>query len=106
MAHSGTYRPYRPSNGTEGDIFMAEWCEKCALAGYEGEGCMIQLRALAFGTHAPEYPAEWNYTNAGTPQCTAFRAEPEAEPRCDKTPDMFEQLEEQPSQPGKPRNDT
>jgi len=37
MTDAGTCRPYRPSNGTEGDIFMAQWCERCALADYDGE---------------------------------------------------------------------
>ena len=92
MSHAGTYRPYRPSNGTEGDIFMAEWCEKCALANYDDpdRACMIQLRALAHGIDEPEYPGEWNYSNAGIPQCTAFTVKEPPEPRCEKTPDMFE----------------
>jgi hypothetical protein len=90
MTHSGTHRPYRPSNGTEGDIFMAEWCEKCAWADYEGDGCMIQLRALAYRIDEPEYPAEWNYTNGGIPQCAAFTTEVKPDTRCSETPDMFE----------------
>lgn len=86
--HAGTYRPYRPSNGTEGDIFMAEWCERCARN--EGDGCMIQLRALAHSIGDPEYPCEWNFTNGGVPQCSAFSVDQTAEARCDRTPDMFE----------------
>lgn len=91
MAHRGTLRPYRPSNGTEGDIFMAEWCERCALGCFDDpdRSCMINLRALAHGIDEPEYPAEWNYTNGGVPQCTAFTREPDVEPRCALTPDMF-----------------
>lgn len=88
-AHDSTFRPYRPSNGTEGDIFMAQWCERCALADYNGDGCMIQLRALAHSIGDPEYPAEWRLTNGGAPQCTAFDIDPPPEPRCDRTPDMF-----------------
>lgn len=97
MTHSGTLRPYRPSNGTEGDIFMAAWCEHCALADHEDGGCMIQLRALAHKIDEPEYPAEWNFTNGGAPQCTAFTTDPENEPRCPETIDMFEQIADQPT---------
>ncbi|NDV53859.1 hypothetical protein [Salipiger sp. PrR003] len=99
MTHSGTHRPYRPSNGTEGDTFMAGWCANCALADYEGDGCTIQLRALAHSIDEPEYPADWNHTNGGEPQCTAFRTEAESEPRCRETLDMFDRLEDQPAQP-------
>ncbi|MGC1494191.1 MAG: hypothetical protein WA790_00170 [Sulfitobacter sp.] len=96
MGHSGTLRPYRPSNGTEGDIFMAEWCERCALSNFDDPdtSCMINLRALAHSIGDPEYPAEWNYTNGGIPQCTAFTSETPCEPRCDKTLDMFAQEEQ------------
>jgi hypothetical protein len=90
LTHAGTHRPYRPSNGTEGDYFVAEWCSNCALADFDGEGCMINLRAYAFNINEPEYPAEWNYTNAGTPQCTAYVADTTAGPRCDMTIDMFD----------------
>lgn len=89
--HAGQHRPYRPSNGTEGDMFMAAWCERCAMMDHDDpeETCMIQLRALAHSIDDPEYPAEWQYTDGGVPQCTAFTAEAPAEPRCDKTIDMF-----------------
>ena len=89
MTDAGTCRPYRPSNGTESDIFMAQWCERCALADYDGDGCMIQLRALAHSIGDPEYPAEWSMTNGGAPQCTAFALEPPPQPRCARTADMF-----------------
>lgn len=89
MTHAGNLRPYRPSNGTEGDVFMAQWCERCAMADYDGGGCMIQLRAIAHGISEPEYPPEWNFTNGGAPQCTAFSLDSPPEPRCDQTTDMF-----------------
>lgn len=80
--------PYRPSNGTEGDMFMAQWCENCALSGYDGDGCMIQLRSLAHDIDEPEYPVEWIKTDEG-PKCTAFTGDQPQEPRCEKTVDMF-----------------
>ena len=84
-------RLYRPSNATEGDWFMSEYCAKCALANFDDEdrACTINLRALAHGINEPEYPAEWNYSNGGVPQCTAFATQVEAEGRCDRTIDMF-----------------
>ena len=93
MGHSGTLRLYRPSNGTEGDLFMAEWCGNCKRANFDDpdQACMIQLLALAHKIDDPNYPAEWNYTNGGIPQCTAFTTEAPAEPRCDQTLDMFDQ---------------
>lgn len=47
------WKPYRPSNGSEGDCFQAAWCERClrdkaARAGDYANGCDILLRALAF----------------------------------------------------------
>jgi hypothetical protein len=89
---AGTHRPYRPSNGTEGEFFMAEWCEQCALSDYDGYGCAIQLRSLSLSIDDPEYPVEWCLTNGGAPQCTAFSEELPPEPRCDKTFDMFADL--------------
>ena len=87
--HHHVDRPYQPSNGTEGAIFMAEWCENCAFGDYDGDGCMIQLRALAYGVGDPEYPREWVLTDGGSPKCTAFCGDQPPEPRCDKTIDMF-----------------
>lgn len=86
-------KPYRPSNGTEGDIFMGHWCEHCAFNALDEDGCDIQLTALAYGIDDPEYPGEWVY-RASVPVCTAFQHMADAdgsEPaiRCDKTPDMF-----------------
>lgn len=92
--HAGSHRPYRPANGTEGDIFQAAWCAKCARANYDDpdNACMIELRAMAHRIGDPEYPTEWQYSNGGVPQCIAFTAEDPPEPRCDKTLDMFDQI--------------
>lgn len=90
-------RPYRPSNGTEGEIFDAVYCENCArdrryretLDGRDG--CNILVHALAYDLNHPEYPKEWVYL-AGVPTCTAFAAE-ESDiplPRCPDTIDMFD----------------
>lgn len=73
-------RPYRPSNGTEGEIFMGKWCASCALDCYgkgylENEGepnCEILADALAGGN-----PREW-ISDARGPRCTAFRLDGDA----------------------------
>lgn len=94
MTDANQPRPYRPSNGTEGEIFMGAWCANCAHDSDDTEfGCMVQLRALAYSITDPEYPCEWQYNANGNPQCTAFtRAGSDGEgatPRCDQTPDLF-----------------
>lgn len=82
-------KPYRPSNGTEGDIFEGRYCARCRVGLRE---CDIVLRAHAFSIGAPEYPNEWRFNNIGVPMCTAFsdvEGEPTPPPRCPETLDMF-----------------
>lgn len=93
---------YRPSNGSEGEIFMQKHCDVCQKdRAYRedpdnGESCHIVVYAFAVDTDDEKYPAEWTYTAEGQPTCTAFEPEMEtpqadpAPPRCDKTLDMFE----------------
>ena len=66
---------YRPSNGTEGDIFESHFCERCTRDNLEpdgGGGCELILLAMCFYTDDPNYPQEWTYDDAGKPTCTAF----------------------------------
>lgn len=63
-------RPYRPSNGTEGEIFQCEFCYRCAKD-MPSRHCKIALRAFAFDIRDPQYPAEWIEDLEG-PRCTAF----------------------------------
>lgn len=96
---------YRPSNGTEGEMFYADWCGKCQGDAAHREdpesntGCDILLRSYAFDAHDPEYPEEWTYDDNGSPCCTAFVLEvtdgkaastPKPRPRCPNTIDMFD----------------
>lgn len=80
-------KPYRPSNGTEGMIFIEGWCGKCwhdrqMRANPEGcEGCEILARSFAYSIDDPEYPKEWRYDEIGLPMCAAFRREELGEPR-------------------------
>jgi hypothetical protein len=70
-------------------MFMGQWCENCALADYEGDGCMIQLRAMMHKIGDPEYPSEWVQSDDGGPKCTAFTEDAPQQARCDMTVDMF-----------------
>ena len=73
---------YRPSNGTEGDIFMQNWCCHCARDKVLSEGldfdecdgdqiCNIIANTMAFDIDDVAYPVEWVYKNK-QPVCSAF----------------------------------
>ena len=93
MVHT---KPFRPSNGTEGDIFHGQYCTYCRANAGE-DGCDIELRAMANDIDDPEYPKEWirEWRDAlnwwGAPLCTAYVSinDPERTPRCPNTLDMF-----------------
>ncbi|MDQ3288657.1 MAG: hypothetical protein M3Q42_10445 [Pseudomonadota bacterium] len=59
---------YRPSNGTEGDGFMAQWCDRCAKLA----DCEIVTATMAYDVEDDEYPGEWIEDEANGPRCTAF----------------------------------
>lgn len=63
---------YLPSNGTEGDIFMSMFCERCQRDNFEEEtgegGCDI----IAHSMCGPV--AEWIYRD-GKPYCIKFAPE-------------------------------
>ena len=76
-----TTEPYRPSNGTEGAIFMASFCNRCsrddAFQKGEGSSCPIVAATLTFNDDDPRYPPEWvrdieDGEWPGTARCTAF----------------------------------
>lgn len=60
---------YRPSNGTEGELFYEEFCAKCVRD--QNEDCPIYTATMVFGVDDPQYPKEWIEDEAG-PRCTAF----------------------------------
>lgn len=69
---TGNSAPWRPSNGTGGDIFYDEWCANCERERYpESKPCTILARAFAFGLDESGYPKEWVCDDDG-PRCTAF----------------------------------
>lgn len=68
-----TEERYRPSNGTDLDCFVGEWCELCRH--YQGNGaapCDVLGRVLFHDVEEPEYPSEWAYTERQERICTAF----------------------------------
>lgn len=76
------WEPYRPSNGTEGEIFMERWCFRCSRDaafrnGKPEYGCQILAATFVFDLDDPEYPKEWVRQSTddewpGTARCTAF----------------------------------
>lgn len=83
LAKSSSGKKYRPSNGTEGEIFFEGWCRQCQndKAMREGcdldecddnERCDIIAKTFAYDTEDAEYPIEWQYGKDGQPCCTAF----------------------------------
>ena len=68
---------YRPSNGSEGEMFMGRWCVKCSedeLNDETGEGgCKIIADAFCYSLTDENYPAEWQYGEDGQPLCSAFQ---------------------------------
>lgn len=65
-------KPYRPSNGTEGDMFFCKYCELCTK-NKDHEGCKIQLMTMAFDIDEPDYPKQWVHDKDGYAVCTAFQ---------------------------------
>ncbi|WP_278983242.1 hypothetical protein [Sphingobium yanoikuyae] len=71
---------YRPSNGTEGEIFMSQWCAKCTLdrgrrEGDAFDGCEIIDLTMAYDIDDPSYPDAWVRDDDGTPHCLKFAPE-------------------------------
>ena len=66
---------YQPSNGTEGMVFMAEFCDRCRRGGDRAKPCSILGRTMTYGIDDPKYPTEWRYVDELKPICTAFEDE-------------------------------
>ncbi len=66
-------KPFRPSNGTEGEVFEKYFCHKCSKEDEELEiWCDIHNRALFHDRKESQYPKEWIFDSEGWPICTAF----------------------------------
>jgi hypothetical protein len=64
---------YRPSNGTEGMMFMERWCDRCAKSKWTDNGadCQIIPNTMLMDSDDEGYPPEWTF-DEGQPCCTAF----------------------------------
>jgi hypothetical protein len=71
-------KKYRPANGSEGDFFMAAFCEQCKKYGYSDETpektCPILMASMAFEIEDAGYPSEWIRDDDGG-KCTSFEAD-------------------------------
>jgi hypothetical protein len=64
--------PYRPSNGTEGEMFMADWCDLCAKEAGPNR-CEILTATFCHQVNDPEYPRDkWVYGDDGRPTCRSY----------------------------------
>lgn len=107
MTHAITPKktePYRPSNGTEGEIFISYFCCRCERDKSlrddpeEGIGCHILANSFAYSINDPNYPKEWvrdedadiTMIGGNGARCTAFVEEGKDIPyRCASTGDLF-----------------
>ena len=72
-------KSYRPSNGTEGEMFMAQWCYRCI----KENGCTILTGAMV-----GKQPKQW--VRNPDPQCTSFQDHRRpTNYRCKQTADLF-----------------
>lgn len=58
-------KPYLPSNGTEGMMFMSQFCDKC----YKDKSCTIVVKSVC-----GYQPKQWIYVD-NKPTCTSFNPE-------------------------------
>lgn len=70
-----TGKPYRPSNGTEGDMFKERFCAQCKHDDEDnpGLGCEeIAMYTFILNLDDRDYPPEWVHDEEGRPTCTKF----------------------------------
>lgn len=69
-------KPYRPSNGDEGEWFMGLWCRDCHhdrnADKDNGKGCKLVVMMMAYNIGDKGYPEELQYGADGQPSCTKF----------------------------------
>lgn len=74
-----TGKPYRPSNGSEGECFIGKFCENCIHEKFihtqnmDDKKCNILTHSMCFGTDDAEYPKEWMYDENDRPTCTNYK---------------------------------
>jgi len=65
-------KPYRPSNGSEGEIFFSTYWAACTKS-KRSDPCEIEGAAMFYQIGDEDYPKQWIYGRDGQPKCTAFR---------------------------------
>jgi hypothetical protein len=71
-------RKFRPSNGTEGMIFVENFCDHCKHEKFchtnndNDKKCDILTNSMMHNVDEPEYPAELIYGDDGQPTCTKY----------------------------------
>ena len=66
---------YRPSNGTEGEMFMSQFCYNCVKYPINPNAkhqCKILCNMMVFNINEKEYPKQMIYDDSGKPTCTAY----------------------------------
>ena len=72
-------RKYQPSNGTEGMMFMENYCEQCLHEKWihtqndNDLKCEILSNTMIYTIKDKEYPSEWIYNENEKPTCTKFK---------------------------------
>lgn len=72
---STTTLPYRPSSGTEGELFQQDFCDRCAQCQPALPPCDILVRSLFLNITDSDYPREWVQDGEGSAWCTVFVAQ-------------------------------
>lgn len=69
-----TWRPYKPSNGTEQMQFQSAYCDNCHNDKdvEQGRGCDLLAAALYYDVKDDNYPREWIKNELGEAKCTKF----------------------------------
>lgn len=70
-------KPFRPSSGTEGDVFQSLYCNRCAKDWISAPGsvanyCGLVADSMRFEVDDPQYPAAWVHNADGSPCCMEF----------------------------------
>lgn len=72
-------KKFRPSNGTEGEIFMDAFCYRCIHEKWShtqndnDAKCGILSATMIYDYKDEKYPSEWTFAENGYPVCTAWK---------------------------------
>jgi hypothetical protein len=70
-------KPYRPSNGSEGEGFICAFCDRCIHEKWNhtqktgDKQCDILSATMIYDLGDADYPKEWVYDSQGNPTCTS-----------------------------------